>query len=134
MSNLTQQELAQYTGVSQTLVSMWELGLDSPSEARRRIMDRVLREKVDWVQEFEPLDPTEQYALIQFAKKMQGEIGEEIAIKLVTRSSKYDLRRMLKGGGYLPAAHVPASVTEPPMPDLDMLMAQKAKEEEETKR
>lgn len=101
-TNLTQMQLAEMLKVSQGQLSQWETGTARPSYHQQEKMDKILTFQVNWAQEFDALDFTEQNAALRFAAYLAAEVSEDAAARLVFRNSKYNVRQMLKSAGYLP--------------------------------
>lgn len=106
-SGITQTELAEALEVTQGLVSQWEKGMSAPNEHQQTRMDEILTCQVAWEQEFEALDQREQRAALQFAGYLKSEVSEDTAVRLIFNNNKYEVRRLLKGNGYLPEDYKP---------------------------
>jgi transcriptional regulator with XRE-family HTH domain len=108
LRRLSQADFAETLGVTQALISQWESGVAVPSREHRARLEELLP-GIDLAMEFEPLDDTEQLAAFRFAAHLAYEVSEDAAIRLVFRSTKYELRRLLKNSGRLPPDYRPAT-------------------------
>jgi len=115
-SGFSQVDLASHLGVNQSLISQWENNVTCPSEYYRQKIDNLLKIKVDWIEEFAPLDMVEGKALLRFAGYLyeKGDFGS--AAELFFSPKVYDVRKLLKLKGFLPRDYKPEStVGEKPL-------------------
>ena len=108
-SGFSQVDLASHLGVNQSLISQWENNVTCPSAYYRQKIDDLLKVKVDWVEEFEPLDTVEVKALLRFAGYMHQAGDFDSAAELFIDPKVYDLRQLLKLKGFLPRDYKPES-------------------------
>jgi len=108
-SGLSQVNLASHLGVNQSLISQWENNVTCPSAYYRQKIDKLLKVKVDWVEEFTPLDMVEGKALLRFAGYLyeKGDFGS--AAELFFNPKVYDVRQLLKLKGFIPVDYRPES-------------------------
>ena len=108
-SGFSQVNLASLLGVNQSLISQWENNVTCPSAYYRQKIDDLLRVKVDWIEEFAPLDTVEGKALLRFAGYLyqEGDFGS--AAELFFSPKVYEVRQLLKLKGFLPRDYKPES-------------------------